>query len=189
MRGENRRHRQAVGTGERGAEDHGFVGAAGAVCVGLQRDGRRIKTWPGTFCAKRLIDWTTSPRTDHAAFVEVDGSKPQRSGDPRRRGKAKDGGHFRLARRLTAPDDTTERALVAIDTQRRGDLAAASLCGTGSGLWALSILSGIGVCSILSGDPLVLALSPGWNSGVGTWTARDALAGTSVAADSCVAAR
>jgi hypothetical protein len=66
---------------------------------------------------------------------------------------------LQLARKLTAPDDTTERALVAIDTQGAVISPLRRYAGRAAVYGALSILSGIGVCSILSGDPLVLALS------------------------------
>lgn len=66
---------------------------------------------------------------------------------------------LQLARKLTSPDDSTERALVAIDTQGAVISPLRRYAGRAAVYGALSILSGIGVCSILSGDPLVLALS------------------------------
>jgi hypothetical protein len=66
-----------------------------------------------------------------------------------------------LARKLTssAEPSAEERALVAIDTQGAVISPLRRYAGRAAVYGALSILSGIGICSLLSGDPLVLALS------------------------------
>ncbi|MBL9041600.1 MAG: hypothetical protein JNM83_08365 [Myxococcales bacterium] len=68
---------------------------------------------------------------------------------------------LQLARKLTssAEPSAEERALVAIDTQGAVISPLRRYAGRAAVYGALSILSGIGVCSLLSGDPLVLALS------------------------------
>ncbi len=68
---------------------------------------------------------------------------------------------LQLARTLSSSSDGSaeERALVAIDTQGAVISPLRRYAGRAAVYGALSILSGIGVCSLFSGDPLVLALS------------------------------
>ena len=69
---------------------------------------------------------------------------------------------MQLARRLSSGEgdaSAEERALVAIDTHGAVISPLRRYAGRAAVYGALSILSGIGVCSLLSGDPLVLALS------------------------------
>lgn len=67
---------------------------------------------------------------------------------------------LQLARKLASGDHSAEeRSLVAIDTQGAVISPLRRYAGRAAVYGALSILSGIGVCSLLSGDPLVLALS------------------------------
>lgn len=69
---------------------------------------------------------------------------------------------MQLARRWSAQDEDAsakERALVAIDSRGAVVSPLRRHAGRAAIYGALTILSGIGACSLLSGDPLVLALS------------------------------